>query len=65
MSSLPEMPPEMKLMQHQPIDPDVHAGLPQTRVYEPLSHDDEPGDTVNIDAIQMDAIAQSDPSSPL
>ncbi|RZM77701.1 CapA family protein [Leptolyngbya iicbica] len=65
MSSLPEITPEMKLMQHKPMDTDVNAGLPQTRVYEPLSHDDEPGDTVNIDAIQMDEIAQSDPSSSL
>ncbi len=63
MSSLPETAPEMKLAQDKLTDSGIHPGMPQTRVYEPLSHDDEPIDTVTIDATQMDAIAQSDPSS--
>jgi hypothetical protein len=37
--------------------------MPQTRVYEPLSQDDDAADTVNIDVMSMDAIAQSDPPS--
>ncbi|WP_204140650.1 CapA family protein [Halomicronema sp. CCY15110] len=63
MSALPETAPEMKRMPDQLTDTKVHPGMPQTRVYEPLSHDDDAADTVNIDAMQMDAIAQSDPSS--
>jgi len=63
MSALPKPAPELKRMPDQRTATNAPLGMPQPRVYEPLSHDDDTVDTVNIDATQMDAIAQSDPSS--
>lgn len=63
MSVLPETAPDMKQHQEPTAPAEAQPGMPETRVYTPLSTEDDPETTVTIDVSKRDAIAQSDSTS--